>query len=58
MSIREDNDKEQRSADQNLDAKDYVALIIAMAESVLLPQILLVLVLAALGLFISFLLFH
>jgi hypothetical protein len=53
-----DDDKEQRSAEQNLNAKDYVALAIAMAESVLLPQILLIIVLAALGIFISILLFH
>jgi hypothetical protein len=60
LTHRKDDEEEQNLADQNinLDAKDYVAIAIAMAETTMLPQILLVLVLAALGLFISILLFH
>lgn len=60
MTHRKDDHREHNRADENvnLDAKDYVALTIAMAETTMLPQILLVLVLAALGLFISILLFH
>jgi hypothetical protein len=57
---RKDYNKDQNPIDLNvnLDAKDYVALAIAMSETVMLPQILLVVVLAALGLFISMLFLH
>ena len=60
MTHRKDEDRERNRGAENvdLDAKDYVALAIAMAETTMLPQILLVIVLAAIGLFISILLFH
>ena len=60
MIPRKDYNKDQNPIDLNvnLDAKDYVALAIAMSETVMLPQILLVVVLAALGLFISMLFLH
>ncbi|MGP8069750.1 MAG: hypothetical protein ACLP5V_07650 [Candidatus Bathyarchaeia archaeon] len=60
MTHGKDNKREQNPADQNvnLDAKDYVALAIAMAETTMLPMIFLIVVLAAVGLFISIFLFH
>ena len=60
MTHKKADDREHNRADENidLDAKDYVALAIAMAETTMLPQILLVIVLIAIGLIISLLLFH
>jgi hypothetical protein len=60
LTQREDRSKEHKPKDQKiiLQAKDYVALMIAMAETTLLPLILLAIVLAILGISISILLFH
>jgi len=58
--MKEEGDRENRyeSGSVDLELKDYVALVIAMAETTMLPLILLAIVLAVVGVTFSMILFH
>ncbi|MGA2785529.1 MAG: hypothetical protein ABSF09_12600 [Candidatus Bathyarchaeia archaeon] len=56
--MKEDNDQEKKIEYTTANAKDYLAFVIAMAETTMLPLILLLVVLAGVGLVISLFLLH
>jgi hypothetical protein len=58
--MKEEGDRENQyeSGPVDLELKDYVALLIAMAETTMLPLILLAIVLAVVGVTFSMILFH
>jgi hypothetical protein len=60
LTAEEKDDRKMNPTDRSvdLDAKDYVALTIAMAETTMLPLILLAFVLAAVGIIISTIFLH
>lgn len=53
-----ENDQEKKAERTTANALDYLAFVIAMAETTMLPLILLLLVLAGVGLVISIFLLH
>jgi len=58
--MKEEGDRENQyeSGPVDLELKDYAALLIAMAETTMLPLILLAIVLAVVGVTFSMILFH
>jgi hypothetical protein len=58
MKRERDRDNHYESDQVDLELKDYVALVIAMAETTMLPLVLLALVLAVVGVTVSILLFR
>jgi hypothetical protein len=58
MKGERDRENQYESNPVDLELKDYVALLIAMAETTMLPLILLVIVLAVVGVTVSVILFR
>jgi len=56
--MKEDKEQEKKTEHTTANAKDYLALVIAMTETTMLPLILLLAVLAGVGLVISLFLLH
>ncbi len=57
MESEEDKERRGASSSPGLDAKDYAAIVLAMAETTLLPLILLAIVLTVFGIAVSVLFF-
>jgi hypothetical protein len=58
MKGEKDRESQYESGPADLELKDYVALLIAMAETTMLPLILLAIVLAVVGVTVSVILFR
>jgi hypothetical protein len=58
MKGEKDREDHYESGPVDLELKDYVALLIAMAETTMLPLVLLVIVLAVVGVTVSIILFR
>lgn len=58
MKGERDRESQYESGPVDLELKDYVALLIAMAETTMLPLILLAIVLAVVGVTVSVILFR